>query len=890
MWRLLSVVVHVLLLASILTTYFSPTYLSGLVPQKTMRELGFEPPADRLVVFLTDGFRAVSFFAKNGSAVPDLRDMYRTQGRIAVSRAFVPTQTANGHIAIFGGLRQDPTAVLVNFRYVPVHFDSVLNRSRLTIGWDDVLVDNVFRNLPHGGAPLRITTRIEKGLEFDSWVFSQVKEFLAKGDNVREVRNHKGAVFFVYLADVDESAHRFSPLSPEFDKQLLYTQKGIRSTYELFERVFNDSRTAYLLTSDHGIADYSMHGGSSPHERETPLFIWGAGVKRIVGQNAVFPTKKNVSVVQQIQLAPLMSALIGLPPPMNNIAMMPVGYLNVSTEYEAMALHLNALQILDQAEIVINRNKRALFCKWLPRFKELKIQQIAAYKANFQSLVSQGHSQEAMADCQRIIRLAQRCLTYYHGYYQTPLLVATTVSYLVWLYCLLLQLTRIATGNERKGFATLSTVVLSALGIIQLVLLFLQKVPFFTSVCLMLPTCLLIMAQAERAAKGALIRAPLMNLFSTVVPAALLLLVHFEYTHMAELYGLSAFLHNHRLFRKPSLKFFLWMILVCIISGSLFLAQHSEYGIDPELLCFHVVQLGMLVATVRPIVLRQRIGLRVWLINVVTMAAGAYGLKKYASKEPVPDYVKATSWFFLVYAFLSIRYCDASRKTAMKRLELITMNMITLHALLCKRWGSWATQIQTTELLFGLEMYHDSKRSDEKDDGVESRKPLQHLKQSYRYGFAIVLYFYVSFALTGNWIGSFIFWPNTARLFYTEYTLYIPGCLIILKIVLPTLIVISTLYALVPFVRQNIRSTFTCLLLISNVMGLYLCYCVHNEGEYDDVRNTLDRLLITHVVNLLLLGCSCIVTCFLHDTEIEEPPRKDERHVRFTSTNEESRV
>ncbi|XP_017035461.1 GPI ethanolamine phosphate transferase 1 [Drosophila kikkawai] len=890
MWRLRALVVHIFLLASILTTYFSSTILPGLVPQKTMREMGFEPPADRLVVFLTDGFRAASFLAKNGSVVPDLRNLYRTQGRIAISRSLTPTQTAVGHIAIFGGLMQDPTAVLVNFRYVPVHFDTVFNRSRMTIGWDDDFVDHVFRNQPHGGAPLRIKTGDKKDMKFDAWVFGQVKEFLARSDNVREVRNHKGVVFFVYLADLDAWAHRYSPLLPEFDQQLLRTQKGIHTTYELFEKTFNDSRTAYLLTSDHGMGNTGMHGGSSRHERETPLFMWGAGVKRTVGPNAAFPTWKKASRVEQIQLAPLMSAFIGLPPPMNNIAMMPRGYLNVSTEYEAMAFHLNALQILDQAEIVISRNDRSLFCEWLPRFKRLDLKQIAAYKANFKSLVSQGHSQEAMEECQRIIKLAQKCVKYYQGYYQTPLLVATTISYLVWLYCLLLQLTRIATENQRKGFVTLSTVMLSALGIIELVLLVLQKVPFFTSVCLLLPTCLLIMAQAERSANGPWIKAPLMNLFSTLVPAALIILVYFEYKHFAELYVLSLFLHYHRLFRKPSLKFFLWMILVCIISASLFLSQYTQYGVDPELLNFHVLQLGMLVALVRPIILRHKIGLRVWAINAMTFAAGAYGVKKYVSKEVVPDFVKATTWFFLVYAFLSIRYSDASFKTAMRRLALITMNMITLHALLCERWGSWAMQILSTELIFGLQMYEDSKRSDDNYEGVGDRKPLLHLKQSYRYGFAIVLYFYVTFALAGNWIGSFIFWPNTARLFYAHYSLFVPGCLIILKIVLPSLIVISTLYALVPFVRQNIRSTFTCVLLISNVMGLYFCYYVKKRGAYDDVRNSLDKLLITHVVNLLLLGCCCIVVGFLHDTEMRKPKSKKERRVRFTSANEESRV
>ncbi|KAH8251956.1 hypothetical protein KR038_011930 [Drosophila bunnanda] len=890
MWRLRALVVHIFLLVSIMTTYFSSTLLTGLVPQKTLREMGFEPPADRLVVFLTDGLRADSFLGKNGSRVPDLRELYRTEGRIAISRSLSPTQTATGHIAIFGGLRADIISVLVNFHYTPVHYDTVFNRSRTAIGWIHEMVDNVFKDLPHGGAPLRFTLGHKKDLQFDAWVFKEVEEFLARSDNVREVLSLKGVVFFVYLADMDAWSHRYTPLSPEFENKLLHTQKGIITTYKLFEKTFNDSRTAYLLTSDHGMADSGMHGCSSRYELETPLLMWGAGVKRKVGPDAGFPTSKTVPEVKQIQLAPLMSALIGLPPPMNNIAMMPAGYLNVSTEYEAMAFHLNALQILDQAEIVISRNKRTLFYKWLPSFKELNVHQIAAYKANFKTFVSQGRNQEAMEESQKIIKLAQKCLKYYNGYYQTPLLVATTISYLVWIYCLLLQLTRIATENKRKGFATLSTVLLSALGIIQLVLLVLQKVPFVASVCLLLPTCLLIMAQAERSAKGDLVKAPLMNIISTVVPAGLVILVYFEYKHMAELYGLSVFLHNHRLFRKPSLKFFLWLSLVCIISGFLFLAQHPHYGIDPELLSFHVVQMGMIMALVRPLILQHMIGFRVWVINAVTLAAGAYGLKKYVSKEVVPDYVKATSWFFLVYAFLSIRYHDASNKNAVKRLQLITMNMITLHALLCKRWGSWATQFLTTELFFGLQQYNDSKRTVEADDSFGDRKPLQHLKQSYKYGFAIALYFYVTFALAGNWIGSFFFWPNTARLFYGDYTILIPGYLVLLKIVLPSLIVISNLYAVVPFVRHNIRSTFICLLLINNVMGLYFCHFVRNKGKYDDVRDSLDKLLITHVVNLLLLGCSRVAECFLCDTEMGREPPKVEKHVRFTSADDESHI
>ncbi|XP_017035459.1 GPI ethanolamine phosphate transferase 1-like [Drosophila kikkawai] len=889
MWRLRALVVHIFLLVSILTTYFSSTILPGLVPQKTMREMGFEPPADRLVVFLTDGLRAASFMARNGRAVPDLSKLYRTQGRIAISRSSPPTQTATGHIAVFGGFRQDPTAALVNFRYVPVPFDTVFNRSRLAIGWVHPIMENVFMYLPHGGAPLRFTVGRRKSYQFDAWVFKEIEEFLARRDNVKEVYNHKGAVFFVYLADMDLWAHRYTPLSPRFNRQLLHTQKGIHTSYEFFEQVFNDSRTAYLWTSDHGMKNSGYHGTSSTYEIETPLFMWGAGVKRTVGPNAVFPTRRNASRLEQIQLAPLMSALIGLPPPMNNIAMMPRGYLNVSTEYEVMALHLNALQILHQAEIVIARNEHALFYEWLPTFDSLNLKQIADYKAKFKYLVSQGHNQEAMNDCRRITRLAQMCLTYYHEYYQSPLLVATTISYLVWLYCLLLQLTRIATENERMGLATMSTVVLSGLGIIQVVLFVLQKVPLLTSVCLLLPTCLLIMAQAERSAKGDVVKAPYMNILSILVPAALVILMVFEHRYLAELYALPVFLHYHRLFSKPSIKFFLWISLVCFVSGSLLISQYPiSYGINPKFLkSSYLLYTGMLVALVRPLVLRHQIDLQAWAINAVTLVTGAYGIHLFDSNKRVPGYVTAISWFFLVYAFLSFRYSDASHNTTIRRLQLITMNMITLHALLCERWGSLAIQLLVTELLLGLQQYEDAKRYDDAD---KEPKPLQHLKQSYRYGFAIVLYFYVSFFLAGHWIAEFAFKANTARLFYPDYAMLIPGCLTILKIVLPSLIVISTLYALVPFVRQNIRSTFTCVLLISNVMGLYFCYYVQNKGYYNNVRHSLDKLLITHVVNLLLLGCCCIVVAFLGGTEMEKSPRKDEKHVRFTTPDEESEI
>jgi len=257
MWKLQALVVHILLMGAILNTYFQHTLLPNLVPQKTMRELGLEPPADRLVVFVTDGLRAATFLANNGSDVPDLKDIYRQQGRIGISRTCAPTMTRPGHIAIFAGFHEDPAASLMHLCYNPGDFDTVFNRSRNMIGWAHSYIVGYFVKLSHGGAPLRFDSYMERDLPekltCDKWAFDKVENFLRNVDNVREWRNYKPAVFFVYLADMDIAAHRFKPLSKKFFAKLQYTQRGIRNTYELFERVFNDSRTAYLMTSDHGM-------------------------------------------------------------------------------------------------------------------------------------------------------------------------------------------------------------------------------------------------------------------------------------------------------------------------------------------------------------------------------------------------------------------------------------------------------------------------------------------------------------------------------------------------------------------------------------------------------------------------------------------------------------
>ncbi|XP_052858522.1 GPI ethanolamine phosphate transferase 1 [Drosophila gunungcola] len=899
MWKVQALVVHLLLMGSILSTYFQPTLLPNLVPQKTLRDWGFEPPADRLVVFLTDGLRAATFLANNGSDVPDLRDIFRKQGRIGISRTCAPTMTRPGHIAIFGGFDEDPAAALVNFRYNPSKFDTVFNRSRNTIGWAHRNVVNFFINLPHGGAPLRFESYMERELPekltCDKWTFEKVQKFFKNGDNVREFRHLKSVVFFVYLGDMDIAAHRFKPLSKKFNKKLQYTQRGIRTTYELFERVFNDSRTAYLLTSDHGMSDEGIHGGGSALEVETPLFMWGAGVNREqTDSEANFPGKSNISELDQTQLAPLMSALIGLPPPMNNLALMPVGYLNVSAEYEVMALHLNVLQLMCQAEVLIQRFESAIFFKWLPKFMDLDLEQINQYASKLIALKAQGNIKEAMETCQKFGKSAQKCLAYYHNYYFLPLMVATTLSYLIWFYCLILQLNRLCKEEkeERKGFATFSTLILVLLGIVFLILFRLQNVSHINTFYLLLPVGMLIMAQAERPTKSGwtMTLTPIWHFSCILLPAGLLILMTFVYRHLWLLYAVSVLLNNRRAFLRRSLKFFIWLALVSLLCGMLFLLNFKTVLKRLPLKNYHVLYISMLLAIFRPLILGHRHDPRVWAVNSMALIAGAIGVYQYEVKEKVSVYIYAATWSFLLFAFLSIRYFERTTSMARRKLELITINMVTIITLLSTSWGSLNVQIVITEFVLGLQVYEDSRRSKEVEDLEVEHDPLKSLKRFYRYAFMTLLYFYVAFSLAGHWLSTFLFKSTTARLFYPHFSLYLSGSLLILKIFLPSLIVISALYAMVPFFRKNTRAILICVFLISDAMGLYMYYFVRNRGTWPTIRKFLDQALLTHAVNFMLLGCVCLAKIFLANTAMEKPGNTNVRSTRRNSSTEDTRI
>ncbi|XP_017101995.2 GPI ethanolamine phosphate transferase 1 [Drosophila bipectinata] len=911
MWKVQALVVHLLLLGSILSIYFQSTVLSGLNRVPDLRDLGLEPPADRLVVFVSDGLRAASVFEDNCSNVPDLQSFFEDFVVVGISKASSPTVTRPGHIAMFAGFVEDPAAALTNFGWNPTNYDTVFNQSRNAFGWMDKVVADIFTQLPNGGKPLHFKTftktDISGRLKHDEWVFQEVKKFLTDEANVAPLRKATSVVFFVYLADIDFAGHAFKPTSDRFRETLNNTQRIIRKTHDLFERAFSDERTAYILTSDHGMEDEGKHGGGGKNEMETPFILWGSGASPLA-PNAVKNFTANeeglvlpLHYIDQIQLAPLMSALIGLAPPMNNMALLPRDFLNASAEYKFHALHLNVLQLLNQAKILIRRHEDSIFYNFLPKFDDLTSQKIDDYTDAVKTLLVGGHIGKATVLSQVTGKQAQKCMEYYHSYYHTPLLVSTTLSYLVWFYCLLVQLTRESTQprSTRQGYLTYPTLIISLAGLLVVPAIVLQNVPYVTAFYLLLPLGLLVVALAERPLEGDSIASPFLHLIGIVLPAGLLVLMAFQNTHIGILYGLITIFGNAKAFYQQSWKTVSWFLLVVLLTVILMVKQNPwlDWLIDPiydSLRNSYIVYFSIGLSLLRPVFMRHKLSVRVWTINVAALLFAGYGVYQWDNDDDVCMYVYAVCWSYLAYSFLSIPYSDV--KNPKGRVELIIFNMLTLHTMVTSCMESIVVQIMVTEFSLNMELYHERKLQKEieiqeeegekieiigdsqennevveLDSAASSMSPLKHLKESYRYAIIIVLYFYVSFFGTGHWLFNFTFTATISRLFLSSFSLPLSAALILLKIFIPSIIIMCFVYALVSFGRKNARSIMICVFLMNDAMSLYFGFYVDNRGSWKTVRQSLDYLLVTHVFIILLLICSWLAEALVGKTLEDKP-------------------
>ena len=259
----------------------------------------------------------------------------------------------------------------------------------------------------------------------DRWVFEKVNNFFAAAENGSELRSQlleDRQIFFMHLLGLDTNGHGFKPHSKEYINNIATVDDGIKQMSQLFHDFFHDNLTAFVFTADHGMTDWGSHGSGTDDEILTPLVAWGAGVERSY-------TKQTIN---QVDVAPFISSLIGIAVPMNSVGVLPLNFLRASPQFKYQAACGNLKQMVEQYNI--RRTERESYSlpftfRDFPGFKASVLNKVQEQVDDLKSL---RRLDQAAAFCLDWVPRVRDALIYFHRYQRASLGIAIASLFITW--------------------------------------------------------------------------------------------------------------------------------------------------------------------------------------------------------------------------------------------------------------------------------------------------------------------------------------------------------------------------------------------------------------------------------------------------------------------------
>ncbi|KAL1754437.1 Phosphatidylinositolglycan class N-domain-containing protein [Schizophyllum commune] len=471
---LLGLVFHLVFIGSVFDCYFTSPVHHG------MRSYGLQrPEAKRLMLIVGDGLRADLLYHKNGFGglynetevvAPYLREVIETRGAFGVSHTRVPTESRPGHVAIIGGMYEDVSAVTKGWKTNPVDFDSVFNRSSVTYSFGS---PDILPMFARGAEPGRVHTWSydEEDEDFtkdattlDTWVLDQLKILLHNATQNPELDAHlRGdqVVFFLHLLGLDTTGHSYRPFSREYAHNIAVVDGIVREAEALLNDFYaNDGETAFVFTADHGMSVIGNHGDGNPDSTRTPLIMWGKGVRGSLPDST--PSSHDAYSlpwelgylyrrdIEQADIAPLMSTLLGAEWPVNSVGILPEvdalrpGFLQPTKGEKTLAeaALVNAKVLLEQYRISHDLKKSHTL--WFKEFSPLEslVTDASGRAGEYIAERAEEHIDtddaqtsaytEARASAAELIQLTLEGLRYLHTYERFLIRALAVFAYTGW--------------------------------------------------------------------------------------------------------------------------------------------------------------------------------------------------------------------------------------------------------------------------------------------------------------------------------------------------------------------------------------------------------------------------------------------------------------------------
>ncbi|KAG2744135.1 PigN-domain-containing protein [Suillus brevipes Sb2] len=478
----LGLIFHVVFIASVFDCYFTSPVVHGMLPRRA------GPGEAKRVVLIVgkygftfrDGLRADLLFSVNAFSfipsspaivAPYLRDIIQTRGAFGLSHTRVPTESRPGHVAIIGGMYEDVSAVTKGWKTNPVHFDSVFNQSSHTFSFGS---PDILPMFAQGATPGKVDTwsydeedeDFTKGTKvqnycnattLDTWVLDQLRTLFqnaSSNDSLDSELRADKVVFFLHLLGLDTTGHSYRPHSKEYMKNIQVVDHIVQRTEELFADFYHDEETSFIFTADHGMSKIGNHGDGDPDNTRTPLIAWGRGIRGplpdiVPSSHDEYsrPWQLNNFLrrdVEQADLTPLMSALLGINYPVNSVGILPdadptrPGYL-LPREGESALARLalaNAESILEHYQV--KHESKAVQTILYKPFKPLEeISQDGkpsrvSWLFKIERLISDGKWFEARRETAELIKVTLQGLRYLETYNRILIRIIVMIAYLGW--------------------------------------------------------------------------------------------------------------------------------------------------------------------------------------------------------------------------------------------------------------------------------------------------------------------------------------------------------------------------------------------------------------------------------------------------------------------------
>ncbi|XP_071117625.1 GPI ethanolamine phosphate transferase 2-like [Haliotis cracherodii] len=295
---------------------------------------------DRLIIVVIDALRA-DFVLASQTYMPFLKEMIR-----------------DGHVLPFTAKAHPPTVTLPRIKAlttggIPGFVDVVLN-----FGSSSLEEDNIISQLKRAG----------KELVFfgdDTWMklfpdhFSRtdgttsffVTDYTEVDMNVtrhlpEEMTLDDWDVMVLHYLGLDHIGHLDGPRSPLISPKLFEMDNVLQKLYQAMRQWLDerDLTSLMMVCGDHGMSDQGGHGGASPGETTVPVIFFSPSLHDTVPVPAL--NMASPGSIMQIDVAPTLAALMGIPIPKNNlgeiVASTLVGY---SLEDKVRLMQVNGHQV-----------------------------------------------------------------------------------------------------------------------------------------------------------------------------------------------------------------------------------------------------------------------------------------------------------------------------------------------------------------------------------------------------------------------------------------------------------------------------------------------------------------------------------------------------------------